>query len=285
MTEQPAITTRTAGGVRTIVLNRPERRNAVDLAMLRAYYAALAAAEEDRSVRAVLVTGAGGTFCAGAAPELLDELGGTDGRAALLDGLGHPPHLPLLMRKPVIAAINGSAAGVGLVLALLSDVRFLAENARLSTVFSRLGLIAEYGSAWLLPRLVGTANALDLLLSARSVDAAEARRLGLVQRVVPRDDVVGAAATYAAALAAECAPDSLAVIKKQVLAGWEQSLTEAVDASMQLMVESVSGPAFAEAIQARADRRKPDFAPGVDAVGPGHLPVTQAEYRAKRDET
>ncbi|GAA2184082.1 enoyl-CoA hydratase-related protein [Micromonospora lupini] len=285
MTEQPAITTRTAGGVRTILLNRAERRNAVDLAMLREYYAALAVAEDDPTVRAVVVTGVGGTFCAGAAPELLDDLSGTDGRAALLEGLGHPPHLPLLMRKPVIAAINGSAAGVGLVLALLSDVRFLAENARLSTVFSRLGLIAEYGSAWLLPRLVGTANALDLLLSARSVDAAEAQRLGLVQRVVPRDDVLAEADAYAATLAAECAPGSLAVIKQQVLTGWEQSLPEAVDASIRLMVESVSGPAFAEAIQARADRRKPDFPSGVDTVGAGHLRVTQAEYRAKRDET
>ena len=125
--------------------------------------------------------------------------------------------MPRTFPKPLVAAINGACAGVGLVQALFCHVRFAADTARFSTAFARRGLIAEYGIAWTLPRLVGLENALDLLLSARTFDAAEAKELGLVSRVVPREDVLSAAQEYARDIAGNCAPSAVAVIAAQVL--------------------------------------------------------------------
>lgn len=257
--EVSGIDVHTADGVRTITFARPQWRNAMNLAMFRAYYDALAAASAAPEVRAIVVTGGGGSFCAGADPALLDDLRGAEGQQSLLAGLGYPPHFPLTVGKPVIAAINGSAAGLGLVHALYADVRFMAERAVVSTVFSKLGLIAEYGAAWLLPRLVGVPNALDMLLSARKIDAAEALRMGLVQRVLPSDQLLPAALGYAKDLAASCSPTSMAVIKRQVWSGMERPAVEAIAESATLMAESFVRPDFPEAIAAVGERRKPKF--------------------------
>ena len=130
--------------------------------------------------------------------------------------------------KPLIAAINGACAGVGLVQALFCHVRFAADTARFATAFARRGLVAEYGIAWTLTRLLGQESALDLLLSARTFDAAEARELGLVSRVVPRDEVLGAAQAYARDLALHCSPRAMAVIASQVLVAQDTTFDEAL---------------------------------------------------------
>jgi enoyl-CoA hydratase/carnithine racemase len=249
----------TTGGVRTIWFDRPESRNAMTLAMFRGYYAALAAGDADPEVRAIVITGAGEWFCSGADPAALQALLGGEERQELVDELGFEPHLPMSLSKPIVAAVNGGAAGLGLVHALYADVRFMAQEARLSTAFSRLGLVAEYGSAWLLPRLIGVSNALDLLISGRKIDAAEAQRIGLVQRVLPRPEVLPAAQAYAADLAAHCSPASMATIRRQVWAGLETSAAAAATEAVALMAQSLAGADFREAITALAEARPPVF--------------------------
>jgi enoyl-CoA hydratase/carnithine racemase len=177
-----------------------------------------------------------------------------------VQGLGFEPHLPLTLDTPIVAAMNGGAAGLGLVHALYADIRFLAAEARLATAFSRLGLIAEYGSAWLLPRLVGAGNALDLLLSGRKVDATEAYRMGLVQRVLPRADVLAAAQAYAGDLAAHASPTSMATIRRQVWSGFAETAAQSAAESVRLMAASLAGPDFHEALRALAEQRPPVFA-------------------------
>lgn len=258
----------TAGGVRTIAFARPERRNAVDLDAVTAYHEALADADWSPEVRAVVVTGDGGTFCSGADPSLLAALQDPATQRRLAGGGATDPAFPLGLRVPVVAAMNGGAAGIGLVFALQADVRFLAEDARLSTSFARLGLVAEAGAAWLLPRLVGVGAALDLLLSARTVDAPEALRMGLVQRVLPRADVLPAAIAYASTLATSCSPRSLAVIKRQVHDGLTQTAGEAMADSALLLQEALRSADFAEAGRARQERRTPRF-PDPGGSGPG----------------
>jgi enoyl-CoA hydratase/carnithine racemase len=261
------IETETTGSVRTITFARPERRNGMYLSLLGAYYDALAEAEADDEVRAIVITGARSSFCSGATPDLLAQLSGAaDGQGIADEGLnsalGHPAHLPLTMGTPLIAAINGSAAGLGLVHALFADVRFMAHEAQVSAVFSRFGLIAEYGAAWLLPRLVGVGSAMDLLLSSRAVGAEEALRIGLVQYTAPRADVLAAAQAYARQLAESCSPASMAVIKRQILNGLCMPAADAVAESVSLMHESFDRPDFPEAMTALRERRKPAFSGG-----------------------
>ncbi len=246
-------------GVLTLTFNRPERRNAMTLEMFRDYYRRLADADADPAVRAVVVTGAGDWFCSGADPEALGALLDPANHHLLLRDFGFPAHLPATLDTPIIAAVNGGAAGLGFVHALYADVRFLAEEAKLATAFSRLGLIAEYGSAWLLPRLIGPANALDLLLSGRKIDAAEALRLGLAQRVLPRAEVLAAAQAYARELATRCSPASLRVIRRQVWSGLDSSLEDAATAAVELMGESLRGAHFREAVLAAAEGRPAEF--------------------------
>ena len=254
------IRVRTERGVRTIHFGRPERRNAMDGVMFAAYYAALADADADPEVRAIVVTGDGDWFCSGADASTLNLLAAGNS-ADVVEALGFPPHHPMTLRKPLIAALNGGAAGLGLAQALFADVRFMADGARLSTAFSKLGLIGEYGTAWLLPRLVGVANAMDLLLSARKVDAAEARELGVVQFVRPKEEVLAAAQDYARELAQNCSPRSMAVIKRQVWRGVDTGGPEAVAESVRLMVESLSATDFQTAVQTLGQRTPVEFPP------------------------
>jgi len=255
----------THAGVRTIWFDRPAERNTMTLDMFRDYYAALLAADGDPEVRAIVVTGAGDWFCAGADPGALQALLDERHRDQLTKEFGFEPHLPITLGTPIVAAVNGGAAGLGLVHALYADVRFMATQARLATAFSRLGLIAEYGSAWLLPRLVGVGNALDLLVSGRKIDATEALRIGLVQRVLPRDEVLAEAQAYAADLAAHCSPASMAVIRRQVFAGLESGIAEAAADAGRLMAASLGGADFGEALASQVQRRTPRFAPRAGA--------------------
>ena len=255
---EPVIYTR-AEGVATITLNRPDRLNAWTREMGEGWSSSLRQAAADPEVRAVVVTGAGKGFCAGADMSLLESIGG--GAAVVGEERRVLPTEAIEVPKPVIAAINGSCAGLGLVVALCCDVRFAAAGAKFTSAFVRRGLIAEYGSSWLLPRLVGTAGALDILLSGRVFQAEEALEMGLVNRVLPGDQLVEGATAYARDLAANCPPGSMAVIKRQVYRHAATDLETAVTESIKLMEESLETEDFKEGVASYLEQRAPRFRP------------------------
>jgi len=253
------------GAVLVITLNRPERLNAWTNELEVRYFELLDDAGADPEVRAVVVTGAGRGFCAGADMEMLEAAtGGAEdagvGAAAVLER-PRPRNHPMTLRKPLIGAINGAAAGLGLVEALYCDVRFCVPTAKLTTAFVHRGLIAEYGMAWLLPRLVGTSAALDLLMSGRVVLGEEAKALGLVDRLCEPDSLLDDAVAYASELAAKCSPTSMAVMKEQVMRGLDQSFAESYAESERLMGESFQRPDVAEGVQSYLEKRPPAFPP------------------------
>jgi enoyl-CoA hydratase/carnithine racemase len=258
VTSEPSVLAEREGGVLTLWLNRPERMNAWTQDMEDRYYDALADADADPDVRVVVVTGAGRAFCAGADMEILDSLAS---HAEQYRPGRRPKIFPLTIRKPVIAAINGACAGLGLIQALYCDVRFVASDAKLTTAFARRGLVAEHGLSWLLPRLVGPERALDLLLSARVVRGEEAVALGLASRAVERDAVLAAARTYAADLAANCSPRSMAVMKQQILRHLDADLPTALRESDEVMEAAFDWPDVQEGVASFLERRAPAFPP------------------------
>jgi enoyl-CoA hydratase/carnithine racemase len=251
------------GGVLVLTLNRPERLNAWTDALEAQYFALLDAAENDPDVRAIVVTGAGRGFCAGADMEdLARGAETTDAAEAALVNRSRSRYFPMTVRKPTIAAINGAAAGLGLVEALYCDVRFATPDAKLTTAFVRRGLVAEYGISWLLARVVGYSAALDLLLSGRVVLGEEALALRLVDRLSDADRLVEDAIAYAEELATSCSPWSMATIKGQVQQDLDRTFTESVDAADELMLESFRHPDVAEGVSSYVERRPPAF-PGL----------------------
>jgi enoyl-CoA hydratase/carnithine racemase len=256
------------GPVLVLTLNRPERLNAWTDELEDQYYARLDAAEDDPHVRAIVVTGAGRGFCAGADMSDLElGAGDDDAAAAALLGRPRPRTFPLTVRKPMIAAINGAAAGLGLVEALYCDVRFATPSAKLTTAFARRGLVAEYGVAWLLPRLVGYSTALDLLLSGRVVLGEEALRLRLVDRLSQPDRLLDDAVGYAHALATLSSPWSMATIKAQVQADLELSFADAVAGAERLMLASFGQSDVQEGVRSYLEQRAPAF-PSLDPRSP-----------------
>ena len=249
-----------ADRVALLTWNRPDRMNAWTAALEIAYFDALQRAADDPDVNVIVVTGAGRGFCPGADMDLLQGIQ-DDSDSSLTEGGRRTVTFPLSIAKPIIGAINGACAGVGLVQALMFDVRFAAAGAKWTTAFSRRGLIAEYGSAWLLPRLVGTSVAMDLLLSARVFLSEEAHELGLANRVVAGADLMNETMDYAKEMAASCSPASLAVMKKQVYGAWEQTLEAASTESFERMVHSLQGPDFVEGVQSYVQRRPAAFQP------------------------
>lgn len=251
-------------GVAILTFNRPDRMNAWGGGLASAFYARIDAAEADPRVRAIVLTGSGRAFCAGADMGDLSSIGGadTDGGVDVdkLVGERHP-HFVTTLRKPVVAAINGACAGYGLTQALMCDVRFAAAGAKFTTSFARRGLVAEYGISWILPRVVGWGAALDLLLSGRVFYAEEAAELGVVTGVVPGDELLDHAVRYAADIAANCAPSSLAVIKQQVYADSMRDVFEASRIAETLMHESMRRPDFIEGVTAFFEKRPPNFPP------------------------
>jgi enoyl-CoA hydratase/carnithine racemase len=247
-------------GVALLTLNRPDRLNAWTPEMERAYFSLLDDCAGRDDVRVIVVTGAGRGFCAGADMDNLQSIGsGGFDREAAHDR--RPQTHPLTVRKPVLAAINGPCAGIGLVQALMCGIRFAAAGAKLTTAFARRGLIAEHGISWILPRLVGPARALDLLLSGRVVLGEEAASLGLVNRAVPGDAVLEETLAYARDMAANCSPASMASMKQQVYAALQQPLDVALEEANGLMVQSLQAPDFVEGVQSFVERREPKFAP------------------------
>jgi enoyl-CoA hydratase/carnithine racemase len=266
-------------GVAVLTLNRPERLNAWTGELEQQYFGALRECAASERVRVIVVTGAGRGFCAGADMQSLQDIGaavsgagvkngaastagaaaGADAQAAAREQTSQT--FTLGVPKPVIAAINGPCAGIGLVLALMCDVRFVAENAKLTTAFARRGLVAEHGISWILPRLVGPARALDLLLSGRVVLGREAVELGLCNRATPAETVLEETLAYAHELATQCSPASMAQMKRQVYAAMEEPLADALAEADRLMLASFAKPDFAEGVASFVERRDPRFVP------------------------
>jgi enoyl-CoA hydratase/carnithine racemase len=260
--------------VATITLNRPTKLNAWTAVMESEVRSHMENAEQDDEVRVIVLTGAGRGFCAGADMSLLSAVAerGLDDRGreqVLRDGAnrreGAAPdfqkkysYFPAI-GKPVIAAINGPVVGLGLVITLYCDLRLASDASRFSTTFARRGLIAEYGMAWMLPRIVGIANALDLLFSARTIDAAEALRMGLVNRVFPQETFLEKAQEYAQELASTVSPRSLRIIKRQVYEAMSQPLAEAFDISVREMMACFRTEDFKEGVAHFVEKRPAAF--------------------------
>ena len=255
--------------VAVITFNRPDRLNAWTPELQTRYFDLLEECAAREDVRAIVLTGAGRGFCAGADMQHLAELMAGNGDGAHAEpgpGDTRPVTFALTIPKPIIAAINGPCAGLGLVHAVMCDLRFAAASAKITTAFARRGLVAEHGLSWMLPRLVGPARALDLLLSGRVVLGDEAAELGLVNRAVEDERLIEEALGYARMLASECSPASMAMMKGQVYRDFERTLAESLEQANELMAQSFSGPDFTEGVRSFTERRAPEFAP-LAAVG------------------
>jgi enoyl-CoA hydratase/carnithine racemase len=249
------------GPVAVLTLNRPDRLNAWNDALGRRYLDLLDQCADDPSVRAIVVTGAGRGFCAGADFDVLQGIQGSGGEPMRQSGPPRPTWHALTIPKPIVAAINGPCAGLGLIHALMLDVRFAAAGAKFTTAFARRGLVAEYGASWILPRLIGPARALDLLLSARPFLAEEAYEMGVVNKVVRSDLLLAETIAYATELATMSSPSSMAAIKRQVWRDLTQSLEASDQDAEALMKASLKGPDFDEGVASFLEKRAPHFAP------------------------
>lgn len=265
MTTQEILYT-VADRVATITLSRPDKLNAWTRNMEKEVRQAMETAAADGNVRVIVVTGAGRGFCAGADMSLLQDVA-DKGLHPLPDAANNGaaddfqrqysyfPSVP----KPIIAAVNGPCVGLGFVIAMFCDLRIASEDAKFGTAFARRGLIAEYGLAWLLPRIAGHANAMDILLSARIFGAQEALRMGIVNQVEPAAAFRDAVAAYASELANTVSPRSMAVIKRQVYAGMTQTLGQALDLATTEMRASLQCDDFKEGVAHFVEKRSPAF--------------------------
>ncbi len=260
--------------VATITLDRPQVLNAWTDRMGAEVRHAVAAAEHDPRVVGIVIAGAGRGFCAGADMNTLTAISdGERGATVIPAELAADPGDPgagddlrggeytylLSVPKPVVAAVNGAVAGMAVPFVLACDMRFMAEDAVLTTAFAQRGLIAEWGLSWILPRLVGTAVALDLLFSARKVTGREAASLGLVNAALPGDQVLAHAQDYVRGLAQTSSPASMAVMKRQVYQQVHAGLFPAEREARRLMVESFTRPDFREGVRSFTEKRPPRF--------------------------
>jgi enoyl-CoA hydratase/carnithine racemase len=257
--------------VAVITLHRPDRLNAWTGRMHHEYRWCMEQADTDPDVRVVVVTGAGRGFCAGADSAALD---GHVTRGSFDSGVPADAPRPGFgiddrfdadfawhfgLSVPVIAALNGPAAGVGLVLACYCDLRVAAAGTKLTTSFGRLNLPAEYGISWLLPRLIGVSRAMELLLSSRMILAEEALEWGLVHRVVPAADVLAEARSWARQLATGVSAHSIEVTRRQVWLDQHRDVRTSVEQAAELLSAMMSEPEFRTGVQALLERRSPEF--------------------------
>jgi len=259
-----------ADGVATITLNRPDRLNAWTRQMEMEVRAAMQKAGADDAVRCIILTGAGRGFCAGADMDLLSGIqqggqraendrrpaaGGSNVRPDFRMTYSYFPTIP----KLIIGAINGPCAGLGLVIALYCDIRYAADNAMFTSAFAARGLIAEHGISWTLPRLVGIANALDILCSARKFGAQEALHMGMLNRVLPADQLLPAVREYAKMIASTVSPRSVGIMKRQVWDAQFQTLAESIVVGDAEMKESFLSEDFKEGVAHFMEKRAPKF--------------------------
>ena len=267
-----------ADGIATITLNRPDKLNAWTRQMEQEVREAMGDANGRAEVRAIILTGAGRGFCAGADMDLLSGIqsGGEDDdrrnspsdtppAGGVDDGLDLSGDFALrysyfpTVAKPIIAAINGPCAGLGFVMALYADIRFASSQAKFTTAFARRGLIAEHGISWMLPHLVGLSNALDMLLSARVFSAQEAERLGLVSRVIEAEKFMDEVRAYASDLVQNVSPRSMRVMKEQLYNAQFQTLAEATLKANGEMLKSFESEDFKEGVAHFVEKRQAHF--------------------------
>ncbi len=262
-----------ADGVATVWLHRPHRHNAWTGRMHAEYRWIFAQLEHDPRVRVAVVTGTGDTFCVGGDSEAL--VGHAD-RGAYDDGLPAEPATPgrgvdqrleadfawqWALRFPVIAAVNGACAGVGMAVACFADLRFAAAGAKFTTAAPKLGLPAEYGLSFTLPRIIGLTRAADLLLSGRVVRAEEAETMGLLNAVWPESTFTGEVSAYATHLATEVSPASISATKRQLYADvLSHDVGAALGEAARLLRDMARGPEYAEGVAALREKRPPRFA-------------------------
>jgi enoyl-CoA hydratase/carnithine racemase len=260
------------GKVATVTLNRPQRRNAMNYDMCIELHSAMLRAAQDPAISVIVLTGAGDSFCVGVdvgtmgkAPEhaaapakrMVDVSWPQDARLRP-DYQGPHSYFPSI-EKPIISMINGSAAGLGLIYACFSDLRFCAEDAVLASAFVRRGLPIEWGMAWLLPKLMGSASAFDFLISGRKLTAAQAQAACLVNRAIPRDRLAEETYTYAAEIATWCPPHALRLAKLQLWESYHQTLEQ----SSRMFLDSLDGclrrDDYKEAVSSFMEKRVPNF--------------------------
>ncbi|HPU52420.1 MAG TPA: enoyl-CoA hydratase [Burkholderiaceae bacterium] len=265
-----------SGRIATITMNRPDRLNAYTGTMGDEMRAAMRAATDDPGVRVIVLTGAGRGFCAGADMNNLTNISAKGGTAESGSSNSPPPaakpfdadsspdyqtthsYFPAVP-KPIIAAINGACAGLGLVYALYCDQRFASSEAKFTTAFARRGLIAEHGISYTLPRIAGLSASLDLLMSARKFDALEAQRLGVVDRVVAPEALMAEVRAYASDLADNVSPRSMAVIKRQLWAVGQQTMRQAIEVGNHEMIGSFTSEDFKEGVAHFVQKRPAAF--------------------------
>jgi enoyl-CoA hydratase/carnithine racemase len=259
------------GHTAVITLNRPENLNALTYAMIDDLGRVMEEAEKNESITGIIITGAGRGFCSGVAMDTLDTLQ-EEGKGAQSDTLKPSPGDKQMgenfgsgftylftIRKPVIAAINGACAGLGMSLTLFCDMRFASESAKFVTSFSQRGLVAEHGQSWILPRIVGTSRALDLLWTSRRLNAEEAARIGLVDKVFPPAKLMEESIAYIELLAKTASPMSLMIMKQQIYRHLNMQLGEAMKETGRLIDASMLRNDFKEGIDSFLEKRPPRF--------------------------
>jgi enoyl-CoA hydratase/carnithine racemase len=259
-------------GIGLITLNRPERSNAWTGRMAYEYRTAMQLAADDDRVGAIVVTGAGRHFCVGADNQALGGFAETGrystGITEAPPDPGDPAHpaygtpfgFTLAIPKPVIAAVNGAAAGVGFIAACFADIRFGAAGAKWTPATSKLGLPAEYAISWILPRLIGYGRAVEWMLSSRPVVSEEAYQMGLLHAVAAPGEVLDATLTYARRLIDDVAPSSLRSVKRQASLDLFRSLAESSEEAVGLIHEMIGSEDYKQGVQALTEKRPPNFA-------------------------
>lgn len=252
-----------ADGVATLTLNRPERMNTISHAMLDRLAALLVEANADPEVRVVVLTGAGDrAFCAGL--DLIDAtqgggIGSGGAQPATIDLRNTPPTVLFAMDKPVIGALNGSAAGYGMDLAIGCDIRVMAAGAKLAPAFVKRGVVPESGGTWLLPRMIGWAKAAELIFTGRTLSAAESLDLGLVNRVVPDGEVAAVAQELAREIAAN-APLAVQAAKRMMRMGLDETFETHVQHVYLQLLPLFRSADFKEGMTSFLEKRAPRFA-------------------------
>jgi enoyl-CoA hydratase/carnithine racemase len=257
--EQAPVLTEIRDKVAIVTLNRPASLNAWNSAMRLLYFNTLEQLAADPTVNVILVQGAGRAFCAGADVKDLSNIAASGGQQPVRDVRRY--WYPLSIGKPIVAAIHGPCYTIGLQQALCCDLRFAARDAKIAAPYARRGLVAEVGISWLLSRIVGVANAMEFLLSGRTVDGEEALRLGLVNKVFDAEELFASSFDYCRTIAAECSPWSLRTIKQQLYHDLMSSLDPAFLRSEELLKQALAAPDFLEGITAFREKRSTNFPP------------------------